>query len=188
MQRKIRVLVGKPGLDGHDRGAKVVAAALRDAGMEVIYTGLHQSPAQIVEAAVQEDVDVVALSVLSGAHMTLFADVLDLMKKQGIGDKLLTGGGIIPAQDMSALAKKGVGKLFGPGSSTQDIATYVREWFATSGPGRGTTAAAPRRGAAKVAAAPARRAPATKPAAPRARGGSRAARSPGRRTAGGRKR
>ena len=129
MPRKIRVLVGKPGLDGHDRGAKVVAAALRDAGMEVIYTGLHQTPEQIVEAAIQEDVDVVALSVLSGAHMTLFPDVLALMKERGIGDKLLTGGGIIPAEDMAALAHKGVGRLFGPGSSTQDIAVYIREWF-----------------------------------------------------------
>ncbi len=129
MARKIRVLVGKPGLDGHDRGAKVVAAALRDAGMEVIYTGLHQTPEQIVEAAIQEDVDVVALSVLSGAHMTLFPEVLGLMKGRGIGDKLLTGGGIIPPEDMDALAAKGVGRLFGPGSSTQDIAAYIREWF-----------------------------------------------------------
>src|SRR6266850_6435299 len=100
MQRKIRVLVAKPGLDGHDRGAKVVAAALRDAGMEVIYTGLHQTPAQVVEAAVQEDVDVVALSILSGAHMTLFPEVLNLMKSRGIGDRLLTGGGIVPGDDM----------------------------------------------------------------------------------------
>jgi methylmalonyl-CoA mutase C-terminal domain/subunit len=129
MRRKIRVLVGKPGLDGHDRGAKVVAAALRDAGMEVIYTGLHQSPEQIVEAALQEDVDVVALSVLSGAHMTLFPEVLELMRRRAIGDKLLTGGGIIPAEDMETLAKQGVGRLFGPGSSTQDIAVYIREWF-----------------------------------------------------------
>ena len=119
MQRKLRVLVAKPGLDGHDRGAKVVAAALRDAGMEVIYTGLHQSPAQIVEASVQEDVDVVALSILSGAHMTLFPEVLALMKQRGIGDRLLTGGGIVPADDMSALAKMGVGRLFGPGASTR---------------------------------------------------------------------
>ena len=129
MQRKIRVLVGKPGLDGHDRGAKVVAAALRDAGMEVIYTGLHQSPDQVVEAAVQEDVDVVALSILSGAHMTLFPDVHELMKQRGIGDRLLTGGGIIPPEDMESLTRAGVGKLFGPGSSTQDIAHYIREWF-----------------------------------------------------------
>src|SRR5262245_34823013 len=130
MQRKIRVLVGKPGLDGHDRGAKVVAAALRDAGMEVIYTGLHQSPEQVVEAAVQEDVDVVALSILSGAHMTLFPEVMGLMKSRGIGDRLLTGGGIIPPEDMETLAQNGVGKLFGPGSSTQDIARYIHEWCA----------------------------------------------------------
>jgi methylmalonyl-CoA mutase C-terminal domain/subunit len=130
MLRKIRVLVGKPGLDGHDRGAKVVAAALRDAGMEVIYTGLHQSPEQIVEAAVQEDVDVVALSVLSGAHMTLFPEVQRLMEAAGIGDKLLTGGGIIPAEDMQALLDRGVGRLFGPGSSTVDIVAYIREWYA----------------------------------------------------------
>ena len=129
MQRKIRVLVGKPGLDGHDRGAKVVAAALRDAGMEVVYTGLHQSPAQIVEAAAQEDVDVVALSILSGAHMTLFPEVLKLMRSRGIGDRLLTGGGIIPSEDMGTLARMGVGRLFGPGASTQDIAGYIREWF-----------------------------------------------------------
>jgi methylmalonyl-CoA mutase C-terminal domain/subunit len=134
MQRKIRVLVGKPGLDGHDRGAKVVAAALRDAGMEVIYTGLHQTSDQIVEAALQEDVDVVALSILSGAHMTLFPQVLERMRETGIGDKLLTGGGIIPPEDMQTLADSGVGRLFGPGSSTQDIAEYIREWFrATTG-------------------------------------------------------
>jgi methylmalonyl-CoA mutase C-terminal domain/subunit len=130
MQRKIRVLVGKPGLDGHDRGAKVVAAALRDAGMEVIYTGLHQSPEQIVEAAIQEDVDVVALSILSGAHMTQFPAVARLMRERGLGDRLLTGGGIIPPEDMASLAKAGVGRLFGPGTSTQEIAAYVRDWFA----------------------------------------------------------
>ena len=130
MQRKIRVLVGKPGLDGHDRGAKVVAAALRDAGMEVIYTGLHQTPEQVVEAAVQEDVDVVALSVLSGAHMTLFPEILELMRARGIGDRLLTGGGIIPNDDMSALSGLGVGRLFGPGTNTQDIVTYIRAWYA----------------------------------------------------------
>ena len=129
MQRKIRVLVAKPGLDGHDRGAKVVAAALRDAGMEVIYTGLHQTPEQIVEAALQEDVDVVALSILSGAHMTLFPEVLELMRQRGIDDKLLTGGGIISPEDMTALAKIGVGRLFGPGSSTQESAEYIRSWF-----------------------------------------------------------
>jgi methylmalonyl-CoA mutase C-terminal domain/subunit len=129
MQRRIRVLVGKPGLDGHDRGAKVVAAALRDAGMEVIYTGLHQTPEQIVEAAVQEDVDVVALSVLSGAHMTLFPEIQNLMQQHGIGDKLLTGGGIIPGDDMKNLLERGVGRLFGPGSSTVDIVHYIREWY-----------------------------------------------------------
>ena len=132
MPRKIRVLVGKPGLDGHDRGAKVVAAALRDAGMEVVYTGLHQTPEQVVEAAVQEDVDVVALSILSGAHMTLFPDVLELMKQRGASDRLLTGGGIIPAEDMETLRKMGVGRLFGPGSSTQEIVHYIREWFAST--------------------------------------------------------
>lgn len=130
MLRKIRVLVGKPGLDGHDRGAKVVAAALRDAGMEVIYTGLHQTPGQIVEAAVQEDVDVVALSVLSGAHMTLFPEVQRLMRDAGIGDKLLTGGGIIPNDDVQQLVAMGTGRLFGPGSSTVDIVAYIREWYA----------------------------------------------------------
>ena len=144
MPRKIRVLVGKPGLDGHDRGAKVVAAALRDAGMEVIYTGLHQSPEQIVEAAVQEDVDVVALSILSGAHMTLFPEVMELMKMRGVGDRLLTGGGIIPPEDMQTLSGMGVGRLFGPGTSTQDIAVYIREWFtATHGPADVASAAAP---------------------------------------------
>ena len=171
MQRKIRVLVGKPGLDGHDRGAKVVAAALRDAGMEVIYTGLHQTPAQIVEAASQEDVDVVALSVLSGAHMTLFPEVMKLMKSRGIGDRLLSGGGIIPSQDMTTLSKMGVGRLFGPGASTQDIARYIRDWFEDTH--RGEAAAAPRRAvkpaAAKAAAKPAaRRTPASRPAPKRA--------------------
>jgi methylmalonyl-CoA mutase C-terminal domain/subunit len=128
MARKIRVLVGKPGLDGHDRGAKVVAAALRDAGMEVIYTGLHQSADQIVEAAVQEDVDVVALSILSGAHMTLFPEVFAKMGERGLGDRLLTGGGIIPPEDMESLARQGIGRLFGPGTSTRDIAAYIHEW------------------------------------------------------------
>ncbi len=154
MQRKIRVLVGKPGLDGHDRGAKVVAAALRDAGMEVIYTGLHQTPEQIVEAALQEDVDVVALSILSGAHMTLFPEVLKLMRRRGLGDRLLTGGGIIPPEDMEALARRGVGRLFGPGTSTQDIGEYIREWFA------GTHAAEE----AVATARPAKAAPAPKAA------------------------
>jgi len=127
---KIRVLVGKPGLDGHDRGAKVVAAALRDAGMEVVYTGLHQTPEQVVEAALQEDVDVVALSILSGAHMTLFPRILELMKDQGLDDVLLTGGGIISKDDMAALHEMGVGKLFGPGTPTREIVAYIREWSA----------------------------------------------------------
>jgi methylmalonyl-CoA mutase C-terminal domain/subunit len=156
MQRKIRVLVGKPGLDGHDRGAKVVAAALRDAGMEVIYTGLHQTPAQIVEAAMQEDVDVVALSILSGAHMTLFPEVMKQMRARGIGDRLLTGGGIIPAEDMATLAKAGVGRLFGPGASTQDIAQYIREWFEGrrgAGAGRRVRHPGPEGGPAPKAAA-----------------------------------
>jgi len=128
MDRKIRVLVGKPGLDGHDRGAKVVAAALRDAGMEVIYTGLHQTPEMIVEAAIQEDVDVVALSVLSGAHMTVFPRVLQLLKERGAGHMLLTGGGIIPDEDMEKLARQGVGQLFGPGTPTTNIVDYIRGW------------------------------------------------------------
>ena len=126
--RKIRVLVAKAGLDGHDRGAKVVASALRDAGFEVIYTGLHQTPEMIVQAAVQEDVDAVALSILSGAHMTLFPRVLELMRERGIGDVLLTGGGIIPKDDMASLRSQGVGELFGPGTSTQAIVGYIRDW------------------------------------------------------------
>ena len=130
MTRPIRVLVAKPGLDGHDRGAKVVAAALRDAGMEVIYTGLHQTPEMIATAAVQEDVDVVGLSILSGAHMTLFPRVLQLLKEQGRDDILLTGGGIIPKEDMDSLRKQGVGQLFGPGTSTADLVDFIRTWFA----------------------------------------------------------
>ena len=129
MSRPIRVLVAKPGLDGHDRGAKVVAAALRDAGMEVIYTGLHQTPEMIATAAVQEDVDVVGLSILSGAHMTLFPRVLELMREAGRDDILLTGGGIIPKEDMESLEKLGVGRLFGPGTSTTDLIEYITRWF-----------------------------------------------------------
>jgi methylmalonyl-CoA mutase C-terminal domain/subunit len=129
--RKIRMLVAKPGLDGHDRGAKVIAASFRDAGFEVIYTGLHQTPEMIVNAAVQEDVDVVALSVLSGAHMTLFPRVLGLLREEGADHMLLTGGGIIPKEDMHSLSEQGVGKLFGPGTSTTDAVAYVRDWFAT---------------------------------------------------------
>ena len=127
--RPIRVLVAKPGLDGHDRGAKVVAAALRDAGMEVIYTGLHQTPEMIATAAVQEDVDVVGLSILSGAHMTLFPRVRELLAEQGREDILITGGGIIPKEDMDALRAKGIGRLFGPGTPTSDLVEYIREWF-----------------------------------------------------------
>lgn len=134
MPRPIRVLVAKPGLDGHDRGAKIVAAALRDAGMEVIYTGLHQTPEMIATAAIQEDVDVVGLSILSGAHMTLFPRVLDLIRAEGRDDFLLTGGGIIPQEDMDALAALGVGKLFGPGAPTSDLVAYIREWFAQHHP------------------------------------------------------
>lgn len=129
--RPIRVLVAKPGLDGHDRGAKVVAAALRDAGMEVIYTGLHQTPEMIASAAIQEDVDVVGLSILSGAHMTLFPRVRKLLVDAGRPDILLTGGGIIPAEDMEALTALGVGRLFGPGTVTADLVAYIREWAAT---------------------------------------------------------
>lgn len=129
--RPIRVLVAKPGLDGHDRGAKVVAAALRDSGMEVIYTGLHQTPEMIATAAVQEDVDVVGLSILSGAHMTLIPRVLQILADQGRDDILVTGGGIIPKEDMEALEAKGVGKLFGPGTATSDLVDYIKTWFAS---------------------------------------------------------
>jgi methylmalonyl-CoA mutase C-terminal domain/subunit len=127
--RPIRILVAKPGLDGHDRGAKVVAAALRDAGMEVIYTGLHQTPEMIATAAIQEDVDVVGLSILSGAHMTLFPRIVELLREQGRHDILITGGGILPKEDMDELQRQGVGKLFGPGTSTGELVEYIREWF-----------------------------------------------------------
>jgi methylmalonyl-CoA mutase C-terminal domain/subunit len=129
-RRPIRILVAKPGLDGHDRGAKVVAAALRDSGMEVIYTGLHQTPEMIAQAAIQEDVDVVGLSILSGAHMTLFPRVRKLLDAAGRQDVLLTGGGIIPAEDMTALESQGTGKLFGPGTPTSDLIKYIQEWAA----------------------------------------------------------
>lgn len=128
-ERKIRVLVAKPGLDGHDRGAKVIAASFRDAGFEVIYTGLHQTPEMIVAAAVQEDVDVVAMSVLSGAHMTLFPRVQTLLEAEGLDDVLLTGGGIIPEDDVAALEKSGVGRLFGPGTPTSEAIDYIRTWY-----------------------------------------------------------
>ncbi len=130
LSRPIRVLVAKPGLDGHDRGAKVVAAALRDAGMEVIYTGLHQTPEMIAAAAVQEDVDVVGLSILSGAHMTLFPRVRQLLDAQGRQDILLTGGGILPTEDVAALEKLGTGRLFGPGTPTTDLIEYIQAWAA----------------------------------------------------------
>ena len=128
MDKKIRVLVAKAGLDGHDRGAKVIAAALRDAGMEVIYTGLRQTAEMIVEAAVQEDVDVIGISILSGAHMTIFPKIKELMDKNGLDDVLLTGGGIIPVADINALKKLGVGELFTPGATTTDIAAYIKDW------------------------------------------------------------
>jgi methylmalonyl-CoA mutase C-terminal domain/subunit len=127
---RIRVVVAKPGLDGHDRGAKVVARALRDAGMEVVYTGLHQTPEQIVETTIQEDADAVGLSVLSGAHMTLFARVLELLRERGADDVVVFGGGIIPADDFGPLAELGVAKIFTPGATTTEIVDWVREHVA----------------------------------------------------------
>lgn len=132
-ERKIRVLVAKPGLDGHDRGAKVIASSFRDAGFEVIYTGLHQTPEMIVNAAIQEDVDVVALSILSGAHMTLFSRVLELLREEGADHILVTGDGIIPEDDVQALQAMGVGRIFGPGTPTSEPIAYIREWFAEHG-------------------------------------------------------
>ncbi|MCS7013182.1 MAG: cobalamin B12-binding domain-containing protein [Chloroherpetonaceae bacterium] len=131
MNRPIRVLIAKAGLDGHDRGAKVIAAALRDAGMEVIYTGLRQTPEMIVQAALQEDVDVIGISILSGAHMTIFPRVLKLMREKGLDDVLLTGGGIIPEQDVVKLQEMGTGKLFLPGAPTSEIVAYIKEWVMT---------------------------------------------------------
>lgn len=128
MERPIRVIVAKSGLDGHDRGAKVVAAALRDAGMEVIYTGLRQTPEMIVNAAIQEDVDAIGVSLLSGAHMTIFPRILELMKEKEMEDVLLFGGGIISEEDIQKLKAMGVGELFTPGSSTQDIVAYIKNW------------------------------------------------------------
>lgn len=127
-KRPLRVLVAKVGLDGHDRGAKVIATALRDAGMEVIYTGLRQTPEMVVNAALQEDVDAIGISILSGAHMTVFPKVIRLLKDKQMDDVLLTGGGIIPDEDMKALNKMGVGKLFPPGTTTVEIAEYIRAW------------------------------------------------------------
>jgi len=132
MSKPIRVLVAKVGLDGHDRGAKVIATALRDAGMEVIYTGLRQTPEMVVQAALQEDVDVIGVSILSGAHNTVFPRIIELMKAEGMNDVLLTGGGIIPDEDMNALANMGVGKLFAPGANTHAIADYIKEWVAAN--------------------------------------------------------
>uniref|UniRef100_A0A7C3J693 Cobalamin B12-binding domain-containing protein n=1 Tax=candidate division WOR-3 bacterium TaxID=2052148 RepID=A0A7C3J693_UNCW3 len=132
MERKIKVLVAKPGLDGHDRGAKVIASALLDAGMEVIYTGLHQTPEKIVKTAIDEDVDAIGLSILSGAHMTIFPKVLKLLKENKREDILLFGGGIIPKEDMEELEKMGVGKLFGPGSQTKEVIDYLKDWFEKS--------------------------------------------------------
>lgn len=129
MAKKLRILVAKPGLDGHDRGAKIVARGLRDAGFEVIYTGLHQTPEMIAEAALQEDVDAVGLSILSGAHMTLFPDVVRLLAERGAGEILVFGGGIIPDEDKHRLAEIGVGRLFGPGTEIKDIVGYLRERF-----------------------------------------------------------
>src|SRR4051812_6432757 len=126
-EKKLRILVGKPGLDGHDRGAKIIARALRDAGMEVIYTGLHQTPEMIVSAAVQEDVDAIGLSIMSGAHMTLFPAVIELLRKQKANDIRVFGGGIIPDDDIPQLKKLGVDEIFTPGSSTQDIVKWIRE-------------------------------------------------------------
>ncbi len=130
MSKKIRVLVAKVGLDGHDRGAKVVAAALRDAGMEVIYTGLRKTPDMIVEAAIQEDVDAIGISILSGAHMTVFPKIASLLKEKGLSDVLLFGGGIIPQEDIEELKRHGVGHLFTPGASTHEIVEYVKKWVA----------------------------------------------------------
>jgi len=130
MDSKIRVLIAKAGLDGHDRGAKVVAAALRDAGMEVIYTGLRQTPEMIVEAAVQEDANAIGISILSGAHMTIFPRILNLMKEKNVEDILLFGGGIIPESDLIKLKEMGVGELFTPGTSTVEIINFLNDWVA----------------------------------------------------------
>src|SRR6187402_3322530 len=128
MKRPLRVLVAKVGLDGHDRGAKVIATALRDAGMEVIYTGLRQTPEMVVNAALQEDVDAIGVSILSGAHNTVFPKIIQLMKENQMDDVLLTGGGIIPDDDMQQLNSMGVGKLFAPGTATTEIANYIKDW------------------------------------------------------------
>lgn len=134
MKRPVRVLVAKVGLDGHDRGAKVIATALRDAGMEVIYTGLRQTPEMVVNTALQEDVDAIGISILSGAHNTVFPRIAQLMKENGLQDVLLTGGGIIPDEDIESLTKIGVGKLFHPGANTHEIADYIKEWVSNNRP------------------------------------------------------
>jgi methylmalonyl-CoA mutase, C-terminal domain len=126
--RPIRVLVAKVGLDGHDRGARIIATSLRDAGMEVIYTGLRQTPEMVVNTALQEDVDAIGISILSGAHMTIFPKIVNLVKEKGMDDVLITGGGIIPQDDMEALKQLGVGELFPPGTSTKDIVKYITDW------------------------------------------------------------
>jgi methylmalonyl-CoA mutase C-terminal domain/subunit len=128
MKRPIRVLVAKVGLDGHDRGARVIASFLRDAGMEVIYTGLRQTPEMVVQAALQEDVDVIGISILSGAHMTVFPKIMQILKEKGMMDVLVTGGGIIPQKDMESLYSIGVGTLFPPGTDTKDIVAYIQKW------------------------------------------------------------
>ena len=130
MKKRIRIVMAKPGLDGHDRGIKILAKAFRDSGMEVIYLGLRQSPAMIVNAAIQEDADVIALSVLSGAHMTIFTKVLELLKEENISDILVTGGGIIPEEDIQKLENIGVGKLFTPGTSIDESKQYIENWVA----------------------------------------------------------
>ena len=132
-ERKIRVVVAKPGLDGHDRGAKIIARALRDAGMEVIYTGLHQTPEQIVETVIQEDADAVGLSILSGAHMTLVPRILELLKEQGVEDVVVTAGGTIPSDDVAELKQLGVAEVFTPGTSTEEAVEFIREAVARRG-------------------------------------------------------
>ena len=130
MKRPIRVLIAKVGLDGHDRGARIIATSLRDAGMEVIYTGLRQTPEMVVNTALQEDVDAIGVSILSGAHLTVFPKIIELMKAKGLNDVLLTGGGIIPEIDMKVLREMGVGQLFAPGTSTAEIVSYINAWVA----------------------------------------------------------
>jgi len=132
MKKNIKILMAKPGLDGHDRGIKILARAYRDSGMDVIYLGLRQTPQMIVNAAIQEDVDVIALSILSGAHMTIFPKVVNMLKEQGENNILVTGGGIIPKEDMKKLKTLGVGKLFGPGSSVKESLTYIQDWVKTN--------------------------------------------------------